>query len=400
MALDMTSFDAALKEHYTKEQIYNLVYKTNPTLALIKKVTNAGGKRIPFPVIYGNPQNASADFATAQGVASDSSIDSWDMTRTKYYSHVYIDNETLHASKGGDNAFMEAVTEIDRGIQTLGRRLAVTAFRSGWGDIGVIQTINSSVIQLATVSDVHNFEKGMSLVFASTQASSTLRSATGVKVTAVNRSQGTVTIASTPGGVVAGDWIFIAGDREDSATPVRKCVAGFDAWLPTTRPSSTAFFGVDRSVDDRLAGLRFDGTTVPIEEALVNAANNIGAMGGKTSHFVMSYDKYAALANSLGTKVQYVDVKTDAGVGFTGIKVFTPGGAASVLPDQNCPSNRAYALQLDTWRLLCIDDTAVTIDDDGNKMLRQATSDSYEVRNRFYGNLVCLAPGYNAVISL
>ena len=37
MALNMTTFAAALKQHYTDEKIENMVYKDNPFLAMISK---------------------------------------------------------------------------------------------------------------------------------------------------------------------------------------------------------------------------------------------------------------------------------------------------------------------------------------------------------------------------
>lgn len=42
MGLDMTSFDAALKAHYTDDMVMNLVFKDNPLLALIPKMENFG----------------------------------------------------------------------------------------------------------------------------------------------------------------------------------------------------------------------------------------------------------------------------------------------------------------------------------------------------------------------
>ena len=55
MALDMTSFDAALKAHYepSGSVMKNLVYKDNPLLAMIPKMEKFGGKNLPIPLIYG-----------------------------------------------------------------------------------------------------------------------------------------------------------------------------------------------------------------------------------------------------------------------------------------------------------------------------------------------------------
>lgn len=53
MALDMTSFQSALKQHYTNDRVENTVYKDNPLLALMPKYEQFGGKNLPIPIIYG-----------------------------------------------------------------------------------------------------------------------------------------------------------------------------------------------------------------------------------------------------------------------------------------------------------------------------------------------------------
>ena len=97
MALDLTTFDAALKQHYTTEMINNMVYKDNPFLALCKKREDFGGRNLPIPLIFGNPQGRSATFATAQarGASVSSRLEDFLLTRVRDYSIATIDNETL-----------------------------------------------------------------------------------------------------------------------------------------------------------------------------------------------------------------------------------------------------------------------------------------------------------------
>ena len=106
MALDLVSFDSALKEHYTPERVQRLTYKENPLYAMLPKYENFGGKNLPIPLIYGNPQGRSATFTNAQnrGAATSSKLEDFVLTRIKDYSIATIDNETLEASKGDANA--------------------------------------------------------------------------------------------------------------------------------------------------------------------------------------------------------------------------------------------------------------------------------------------------------
>jgi hypothetical protein len=114
----------------------------------------------------------------------------------------------------------------------------------------------------------------------------------------------------------------------------------------------------------------------------------------------MNYAKYAELEKALGSKVQYVDLKVSADVGFRGIQINGPRGVIKVIADQNCPSNVAYMLQLDTWKLYSLGKAPKILDSDGMKMLRESNADAVEIRIGYYAQLGCKAPGFNARIAL
>lgn len=409
MSLDLTTFDAALKQHYTDEMVQNLVFKDNPFLAMVPKYEDFGGKNLPIPLIYGNPQGRSKTFSNAQtrGAATSSLITDFVLTRVKDYSIATIDNETLEASKGNANAFMEAATtEIDGAINSLTRSIAIGLYRDSSAAIGQVAAepaeASDTVFTFVLDSDVNNFEVGMILNVWSAKSGGTQRnvdgSTTNLTVSAVDRSAKTVTCSETynsSGTIAANDYLFVAGDRGLG-------ISGLAAWIPTTAPDSTAFFGVDRSVDTvRLGGVRYDGSSDPIEEALIQGASDVADQGnGKINHYFLSYGQFAELEKALGSKVQYVDLTMNAEVGFRGIQINGPRGPIKVIPDQNCPSNLAYGLQLDTWKLYSLGKAVRVIDTDGLQMLRQASADGVEVRYGFYGNLGCRAPGFNVVVTL
>lgn len=417
MSLDMTSFDAALKSYYTNDEVENLVYKNRPFFALIPKMEQFFGKDLPIPLIYGNPQGRSAGFARAQarGAVTNSYLKAFKITRVKDYSIATIDNETLEASKNDKGAFLEAATtEIDGAINSLSNSIAVDMYRSGYGDRGIVGTsgVSGATITLSEKNDIVNFEVGMELVVSSSQASNTLRalgsSGNGLIVTAVDRTLGKLTFGfnvtdATNGipGTTDADVLFVRGDREDSATPARLKLAGLEAWIPQTAPSSTAFFGVDRTADlVRLSGVRYDAAGVPIEEALIEGATQVAREGGEIDTYFMNYSNYSNLEKSLGSKVQYVDMAANATIAFRGIRVNGPMGEIKIVPDRNCPVNRAFGLKLDTWKLYSLGKAVRVIDTDGLKMLRQSTADGVEVRYGGYLQMGCRAPGWNVNIKL
>lgn len=405
MGLDLTSFDSALKQHYTDDRVENLVYMDNPLLALMPKYESFGGRNLPIPLIYGNPQGRSAAFATAQtrGAATSTKLEDFLLTRVKDYSIATIDNETLESSKGNENAFMEAATtEIDGAINALSRSIAVKQYRDGWGDVGKIGSISSNTITLSDVETVTNFEVGQQIVVSSTQASAVLRAGSAI-ITNVDRDLGTITLDALSGitGETAGDFIFLAGDRQDSATPSRLVLSGLGAWIPESAPSSSAFFGVDRTVDvTRLGGLRLDASSLPIEEALIEADAKVAREGMALDHFFLSHKRYGELKKALGSKVQYVDLQANAKISFRGILVDGARGPIKVVPDQNCPNNTCFGLKLSMWKLYSLGKAVRVIDTDGMALLRLASSDGVEARYGMYAQMGCRAPGANINIKL
>ena len=402
MALDMTTFAAALKEHYTNDTVENMVYMDNPLLAMMSKYESFGGKNLPIPIITGNPQGRSASFLKAQANKTNTQVKDFVLTRAKDYSLASIDNETIEASKGDANSFLEAATtEIDGAINSAARSLAIAMYGTGSGTIGQVDaatTLASSTIQLKNVEDVTNFEVGMKLVVSATNGGGSVRAGT-LLVNGIDRDLGTVrtsvVLNSGITAIASQDFISVEGDYDAK-------IKGLAAWLPATAPTSgDNFFAVDRSADtSRLAGIRFDGTNSPIEEVLVKAASRLAREGGKPDVCFLSYSKYAELENALGSKVQYIDVKVNPEIGFRGISINGPKGTIKIMPDQNCPQDKAYMLQTDVWKLYSLGKAPKILDTDGLKMLRDSSADSVEIRVGYYAQMGCRAPGFNAVISL
>lgn len=416
MALDMISFDAALKQHYTDERVQNMVYQDQPFLAMVPKYEKFGGRNLPIPVIFGNPQGRSATFSRAQtrGAVTNTRIDEFLITRVKDYSIATIDNETIEASKGDANAFLEAATtEIDGAIHVLKRSLGVKLYGTGFGGIGVLNggSVAGTTLTLATVEDITNFEVGMELTAAAAETTGATRaygsSGNGLIVTAVNRRTGVLTFGFAANDATNGiptigttDVLFVRGDRQEGASPVAICISGLRAWVPTADPAATAFFGVDRTLDStRLSGIRFDASAMPIEEGLIEGASLGAREGGTPDHFFMSFSKYADLEKALGSKVQYVDMKVGE-IGFRGIAVNGPKGIIKCIPDVNCPNRYGFMLDMSTWKLYSLGKVPRVLDTDGLQMLRQASADGVEVRYGGYLQLGCRAPGYNTLIDL
>ena len=401
-ALSATGFAAALKQHYTDERIENMVYKDNPFLAMVAKYEDFGGENLKLPIKYGNPMGRSATFGTAQSNVTGGNIKAFLLTRIKDYAIAQIENEVLEASKGNANAFLEAaVFAIDGSIQAATRSLAVALYGNGKGSIGVVSTSDSTTITLATTQDITNFEVDMSLVSSADESGGTVGAA--ILVTGINRDTGVLTMGADPSTIFTSTlkYIFVEGDYATDSTALLK-VSGLGAWLPSTAPGSTdSFFNVNRSADvDRLGGIRFDASSLPLEEGLIGAAARAARAGGKPDYCFMNYSNFADLEKALGSKVAYVEKNIKPEIGFRGILIHGPRGPINVIPDQNCPNGVAYMIQMDVWKLYSLGKAPRILSGDGLKQLRVYNADAIEVRVGYYGQLGCRAPGWNVRIGL
>ncbi len=408
-SLDLTAFDSALKTLYKDQKVEDVCYKGNPFLAMIKKEEDFYGKNYPLPIQYGKPQGRSATFATAQTNATASKLEDFLLTRKSDHAVCTIDNETMEASENNSGAFMKAVkSEVDGILDSLSRSLAISLFRDNSGYIGQVLAepaeTTSTIFTLKSINDVVNYEVGQVLNIWSAKTAGTQKNRNGtvteLPVSAVDRMAGTVTCTGaydSSGTIAANDYIFVQGDRGAK-------IHGLESWLPATAPAgSDSHFGVDRSVDPvRLAGVRYDGSALPIEEALITALAYGSREGASPAVGFINPLKMAELVKALGSKANYemMSAHKRADIGFKAIVIQGPDGEVKLISDRNCPFDKAYLLDMDTWVLKSLGKCPRINDTDGNKMLRQQTADGVEVRAVYRAQLGCSRPGNNIVVSL
>jgi hypothetical protein len=237
----------------------------------------------------------------------------------------------------------------------------------------------------------------------------TLSASTAV-ITAVDRANGIITVtasATSSSWSTAGNALGVQGDMIAGAVSTGSSLAlsGLQAWIPYSSPSgSDTFWGVVRSADPtRLGGLRYNAQSYTIEEGITNALAFGNREGAKFDIIIMDFASYSALVNSLGAKVQYVQVKHDeVEVAFDGIRFQSAYGAVEILADRSCPAQTAYCLTMNTWKLRSLGKVPhiLTYGMEGLEGLRVGNADALEIRIAYYGNLICSAPGRNMVVQL
>jgi len=415
----MTDYDAVLKELWPQERIDNLAFSQTPFLAIIKKRTDFTEKLRHIALQYGNPQGRSATFANAQGNVSASLFSDWQINRATDYAVGVISGELLESSKDKKASIVSALdTEIKGSLTELSRSLHKSLFGDGSGTLGPLSTtasIATPTATLANVEDISKFAVGMTVVAAATPTGAIrVGGAARALITAVDRDAGTVTTTANWNALfttlAAGDYLFVEGDAQNGGSA--KKVMGLAGWLPTTTPTSTPFFGVDRTADPvSLAGVRYDGSADGTKtEALQRAAARImrEGNGATPTVVIMNPVDLGDLLVELGSqKVFYSEVKAMsvkgkemAAIGFDVVAVHTSAGAVKVLGDYECPLGLAYMLDMETWTFHSLLGAPRVVSDDGLNILRAASSDGFEYRAVYRGQLACTAPGRNAVVTL
>ncbi len=418
---------AALKELYTDDKDYmkDLVYKENPFLALVPKNESPdgfAGKYIPVPLEYGTPQGRSHSFANAQAQQTASSLASFFVYVIQDYQLVTITNLLMEQTKTSAGAFIDAAKlQMDGGFRNITNNIAFELFGSGTATRGISSssstqagtTVGGTVLPLTNAQQIVAFEVGMLLVASATDGGAP--SSDTVTIFSVDRANGIIT-GTASAATLSANWaigsgsayLTISGDLPStgaSSTASFQALSGLAAWIPTASPGpSDNFWGVNRSADPtRLAGLRYNAQAYTIEEGMTNALAFGNREGAKFDLCIMDFASYAALVNSLGAKVQYVQVKHDeVEVAFEGISFQSAYGRITVLADRSCPPQTAYCLTMSTLKLRSLGKVPhiLTYGMEGLEGLRVGNADALEIRIGYYGNLICSAPGYNMVIQL
>jgi hypothetical protein len=404
--LTIASADAALKQIYKPGYIADVCYKDRPLLAMLPKFEGFGGRNMPIVLEYGHPAGRSQVFATAQANATQGLFEDFLLTRVHDYGVTQIDGETADAMESDRYSWVRGMSnQIDGIMSQTARNLHIMCYGGSNGNRGVVAGgAGTPTLTLATLSDIHKFEVGMSIDGTATGLAGAPFGFPQT-ITAINRIAGTLTAAANwNAAFVATAELFVEGDYTAAAST--NMISGLEAWVPAVVPAA-AFFGVVRTQDaTRLGGLRqaaFGGT---VEESLIRGAFLVDANGGKPSHVFLNPINYRDLVNGLGAKVNYERVQTphigmDGVIGFKSVCIDGPKGPIYCISDNVCPEDTAWMLQLDTWVLASLGPAPKLINTrDGNRFLRQNAADGYEVRVGYYGNMGCRAPGYNCGILL
>lgn len=410
-AATSTTYDALLRELWPQDDVFDLLYENNAFFATCPKDTSFYEKIRHVALGYGTTQGVGADFTSAKANKSGGVNAEFKVTPVTYYSLFSIQRQLLRRAGNKKAAILPALERESRlGLLAWKRDISYLIFGNGGGAIGRLKSsssISGATFTLETLNDVRHFEQNMVLQMSADDGTGGAGVHSGtVKVASVARDTGVITCT---GNVTAGissatdhDYVFRQGNYN-------AVCSGLAAWVPSSAPSATTFFGLDRTKDTlRLGGIRVTATGLAPRQAAMKAAKEVYVNGGKPTHYFISPDDYLNLQlelTSAGTLQMTKEPgapigKYTFGAPFEAISLMGPAGLIKVMPDINCPVSTGYMLQLDTWTLGTMGDAPYFDMEDGNRILRESDADSYEGRIVGDFQLWCEAPGYNAAVAL
>lgn len=379
-----TTHDAIIKQIYPDpNEVVRLMYENNVAFALITKAYDGVGKNWELPMRIAHTAGRSHSFPNAKANKAGSQVVGMQINVGRNYSLYSVDGLLQRQTMNNRGAFVDAFEfELEAAMDAMNRNVGYEVYGNGGGAIGQISagsTVSSATITMLNINDIVKVEKGMILQTSTTDGLTGSVKTGSIQVLSVDRDLGTITATAAWNAgiatVAASDYIFPDGDFGLG-------VKGFDAWIPATAPTAgDSFFALDRSVDPtRLAGSRVTGTGMSPEEALQKSAQVSIRNGGRVNTCFMNDLDFLNLDLSLGSRRQYVDVKTDVGVGFTGIKVATGVGTIECFADYNAKQGVAYAVDLKQWLLKGPGQFPFIEARDGGKLLREDSADAFEGR--------------------
>jgi len=406
----LTTADAVLKQHYASGPLLNMAAQQNTTYGLLSKKnkrtsTTGGGRSWTQPIRISYPGGGSSDFATAMAATNNASgFGVFTVTRKSHYRLAQMQTELLEATEtGAEDAFEDMIDELDRGIEAEANYLNFRLFRGSGGASGVITNANlaTPVATLSDPSDAWAWVKSDIANLANTDGTSGAIKSGTLTVASVQRSAGTITFTQNISTGVAtaatGDHLFLLGDFGLAGS-------GFSDWIPDTAPTSTLFYGQDRSIEpEMLGGLRVDASNsgAPVHEVLIDMMAKGDQFGANFDCIVMNPLATADLTKQLEGKwviMKAQDYDGDAEVGYKGWNVSLNGKDVTILTDRVCPQKHVYGLQLDTWTLFSAGTAPMFLQKRTGTILKVAeNADAIQARIGEYWNLSNKGPGWNVV---
>jgi hypothetical protein len=420
-AANSTTYSALLREIWPQTDIFDELYTINQSYyGIVSKDTTFHDVIRHIAVGYGYTGGLSAQFSNAKRNKTPSVESKFDITPVIYYSLFSIQRQLLRRAQNKKAAILPALErQVKMALNGWKRRMGIYLWGNGVGNVAQIATapsgttpggtvLTASQLQVTNVADMKKFQKNVTIGFSADNTGATSQRAAVVPlvVTNLDRDNAILTfnvpVATSCPTFGATDYIYFDGDYGQA-------VSGNYGWIPTTAPTSTAWFGLDRTLDVQwLAGWRVSGKSLTPKAAAMKAAKVIAEADGEGTHYFLSPNDYLNLQYELEGAGSLRNMKEpsasigkyQSGVTFNGIEFMGSMGPIKAFFDINVPDGYPMLMDLSTWTFATMGDAPYFDSEDGNEILREVDADAFE--GRIVGDIqnYTEAPGRNVVVTL
>lgn len=397
MAFSATALNAYTQHTYDQKFIDNsMTSLVDAMLKAVKKDTSGSGRDYSWLADADDSFNASPDFPTAQAAAQNNSNTVGAQFTSKWNAlsaDAILTSEVIGLTRNDDGAWQKAVDTAMRKTQKgIAHANMLFLLGKGWGEISQISSVSGSTFVPTVPSDITKYVVGMPIVFSSSLNAAVLRSTTVLYVSKVSYTPGSelVTMSGTLASVSAvnSDWAFLAGARQNSATPSQIVPIGLNGWFPNqltdlSDTTVTTMLGVDRTVNSRYFGNFIDATQggTPLT-ALIDGAQEACTMGNaKNLRCWCSKQVFSQCAKDANNAVRYNDNSPMKSIGTNKLLIYADGQAEATL-EVSRTMNDTFIVGFDPNQIIykSIGGLPHLDNEDGLTMARQSAAAGYEIR--------------------
>ena len=398
MPYNATTANAYMKRRFVPKFVENALTSTQDAMfKAMTKITDGSGEQNSFLFDGDDSFGVSPDFVISQTAASTltATVGSRFLFDWSNASEVaQVTSDIIGKTRNNDGAWQKAIDmAMKKKMNAFNHYNAVLQQGQGWGELGQINTIVGSTFKPSILSNITKYVKGMPLHFSLSLNANGLRSPTVVYVTAVSYTVGSelVTVSATLASVstVNNDFAFIAGARQDSATPARLAWVGLDGWVPNqiggvTDANLITLGGVSRASNSRLYGTFIDATGGgSILGALIDGVQEASTIGNATRvRCFASRANFATVAKDLNNAVRYDngDARSKS-IGTNKLVIYSDGQCEGTLETSRTTNdNQIWGFDPSIYILDSIGTAPHIESDDGLTMGRVGNAAAWEVR--------------------
>lgn len=382
MTLTASKISAVLMEQWPNGLDTDILYQNRPLLAMIKREKDFTGEYYNIPMQYALGTGRSNTFSDAVANAKDNEFKQFQVTSVTDYGYGLISGQVVRRStkgRSGAHQFINSLTSAVNGaIEQMSQTCSQRAYRAASGAICRVSSSTApsgTTLTLDNASSVRYFQVGDELVFSAADGGALRDSGNSLTVTGKDRDSGTLTVDAVSGvsGLTTSDYIYIEGSAQNGGTAV--AAAGFGSWCPIAAPSSTAFFGVDRTVNIELLGGRRVSSTGESIETIFTKAHMLAVEAGFNPDVTFIHPQDAGRLQNAKEGSKLISDKFS--LGFPTIEA---NGRRFVM-DADCPEGYAFMCDFKGGCYRWLTNGEIEVDEtDGAMLSRVSNADSYEMR--------------------